>query len=77
MENEKTFKFEALDEKAKSQKGEIQALNTEDAVIKIRKRGWFPTSIRPAGKPKKKQKTTFDYSSQIEIKSRKDIRSLT
>ena len=65
-----TYQFEAMDQAGKPQKGVIDAPTSDEAIDKIKKQGFFPTSVRekkvkkgssPAatgagGKPKAKKK---------------------
>lgn len=41
-----TFVYEALNEAGQPRKGEVTASNSEDAIAKIRSRGYFPSSVR-------------------------------
>ena len=41
-----TFLYEALNETGKAQKGQINASSSEDAIARIRSKGFFPTSVR-------------------------------
>ncbi len=62
-----TFAYEAIDAAGKTQKGTIEAANSEEAISRIRKQGYFPQSVKPvkdkkgakggeAGAPAKKRK---------------------
>lgn len=66
-----TFLYEALNDAGKPEKGTITAANSEDAIARIRSKGYFPTSVREqkvgrrsgksvdkAGKPAKRRPTT-------------------
>jgi len=44
-----TFQFEAMNAQGKEEKGEIEALSSEEAISKIRNLGFFPTKIREKG----------------------------
>ena len=44
-----TFQFEAMNAQGKEEKGEIEALSSEEAISKIRNLGFFPTRIREKG----------------------------
>ena len=44
-----TFQFEAMNAQGKEEKGEIEALSSEEAISKIRNMGFFPTKIREKG----------------------------
>jgi len=41
-----TFVYEALNDAGKPEKGTISASNSEDAISRIRSKGYFPTSVR-------------------------------
>ncbi len=41
-----TFQFEALDQSGKPRKGTIDANDGDDAIARIKKQGYFPTSVR-------------------------------
>ncbi len=41
-----TYTYEAMNAMGQETKGEIEALNTEDAIAKIREQGLFPTKIK-------------------------------
>jgi len=41
-----TFQFEAMNSQGQVVKDEVEALNTEEAIQKIRARKLFPTSIK-------------------------------
>lgn len=49
-----TFVYEALNEAGQPRKGEVSAVNSEQAIAKIRSRGYFPSSVREQ-KPKRKR----------------------
>jgi type IV pilus assembly protein PilC len=44
-----TFTYEAMNAQGKEEKGEIEALSSEEAISKIRNLGYFPTKIREKG----------------------------
>ena len=48
-----TFVFEAMNNQGQAIKDEIDAASTEDAIAKIRARGFFPTNVREKGGKKK------------------------
>ncbi len=41
-----TFVYDALNDAGKPEKGSITAANSEDAIARIRSKGYFPTSVR-------------------------------
>lgn len=41
-----TFVYEALNESGKTQKGQVTASSSEDAIARVRSQGFFPTSVR-------------------------------
>ncbi len=41
-----TFVYEALNESGQPKKGQVTAANSEEAIAKIRSRGYFPSSVR-------------------------------
>lgn len=41
-----TFVYEALNDAGKPERGQIVAANSEDAIARIRSKGFFPTSVR-------------------------------
>ena len=41
-----TFKYEAIDSIGRPVKGTIDAINSDEAIAKIRSRGQFPTKIK-------------------------------
>ncbi len=49
-----TFVYEALNEAGQPRKGAVTATSSEDAIAKIRSRGYFPSSVREQKKIKKK-----------------------
>jgi type IV pilus assembly protein PilC len=49
-----TFQYEGLDAKGQDVKAEIEALNTKEAISKIRNMGYFPTKVRAKGAAAKK-----------------------
>jgi type IV pilus assembly protein PilC len=51
-----TFQFEAMNAQGKEEKGEIEALSSEEAISKIRNLGYFPTKIREKGGPRRTAK---------------------
>ena len=51
-----TFVYEALNETGQPRKGEVAAASSEEAIAKIRSRGYFPSSVREQ-KVKKKDRT--------------------
>jgi type IV pilus assembly protein PilC len=52
-----TYVYEALNEAGQPQKGRVTANNSEDAIAKIRSRGFFPSSVREQ-KSKKSSRPT-------------------
>jgi type IV pilus assembly protein PilC len=44
-----TFQYEALDAKGQEVKAEIEALNSKEAISKIRNMGYFPTKVKSKG----------------------------
>jgi type IV pilus assembly protein PilC len=68
-----TYIYEALNTAGKPQKGTIDAGSTDEAIVRIKAQGYFPTSVKeqkgkkdaaPAGeaaKPKKKAKSGFSF----------------
>ena len=52
-----TFAFEAMNSSGQEVKDEIEAASSEDAIAKIRGKGFFPTKVREkAGKKKVNKK---------------------
>jgi type IV pilus assembly protein PilC len=49
-----TFQYEALDAKGQEVKAEIEALNSKEAISKIRNMGYFPTKVKTKGMTGKK-----------------------
>ena len=49
-----TFQYEALDAKGQEVKAEIEALNSKEAISKIRNMGYFPTKVKAKGAVGKK-----------------------
>ena len=41
-----TFVYEALNESGKTQKGQVTASSSEEAIARVRSQGFFPTSVR-------------------------------
>jgi len=41
-----TFTYEALDSQGKEVKGEIDAVSSEEAIVKIRNKSYFPTNVK-------------------------------
>lgn len=71
-----TYQFEAINQAGQSQKGTIEASNSEDAIQRIKAKGYFPKSVREkktrkkagaaaptkaAGKKKKKTEITISF----------------
>ncbi len=69
-----TYQFEAMNQAGQSQKGSIEAANSEDAIQRIKAKGYFPTSVRekkarkkasaaakPSSKKKKKTEITISF----------------
>ncbi|MBM4018253.1 MAG: type II secretion system F family protein [Planctomycetes bacterium] len=60
-----TFQYEAMDSRGQEVRAEVEAVNQEEAITKIRALGHFPTQVRPKGKkgpapaaePKKKARS--------------------
>jgi type IV pilus assembly protein PilC len=51
-----TFQYEALDAKGQEVKAEVEALNSKEAISKIRNLGYFPTKVKAKGAVKKVSK---------------------
>jgi type IV pilus assembly protein PilC len=49
-----TFQYEAMDAKGQEVKAEIEALNSKEAISKIRNMGYFPTKVKSKGVTGKK-----------------------
>lgn len=49
-----TFQYEAMDAKGQEVKAEIEALNSKEAISKIRNMGYFPTKVKSKGAAGKK-----------------------
>ncbi|GJM18483.1 MAG: hypothetical protein DHS20C14_06960 [Phycisphaeraceae bacterium] len=62
-----TYTYEALNAAGKSQKGTIEAANSEEAVQRIKSQGYFPTSVRP----QKAKKTEGEASGEKTKKKKK------
>jgi type IV pilus assembly protein PilC len=60
-----TFQYEAMNPAGQEVKDEIEAVNTEDALSKIRNLGYFPTRIREKGGKKKAAATGKKRASTI------------
>jgi len=60
-----TFVYEALNESGKTQKGQVTASSSEDAIARVRSQGFFPTSVREqkVKKGKKGKAPTGDSTS--------------
>jgi len=50
-----TFVYEALDSQGQEVRGEIEAVSSEEAIVKIRNKSYFPTSVKE--KAAKRQRT--------------------
>ena len=61
-----TFAYEALNDAGKPEKGTITATNSEDAIARIRGKGYFPTSVR---EQKVVKKTASKTSARTKKKS--------
>ncbi len=59
-----TFQFEAMNAQGKEEKGEIEALSSEEAISKIRNMGYFPTKIREKGGARRAAKGAAAKSSK-------------
>ena len=59
-----TFQFEAMNAQGKEEKGEIEALSSEEAISKIRNMGYFPTKIREKGGARRATKGAAAKSSK-------------
>lgn len=49
-----TFIYEALDSQGKEVKGEIEAVSSEEAIVKIRNKSYFPTNVKEKAAKRKK-----------------------
>jgi len=71
-----TFTYEALDAAGKSRKGEIEAGNREEAAVKVKGQGFFPTTIR-----EKKVKGASDgqvrSAPELKKKKKKSVASIS
>ncbi|RMH11660.1 MAG: type II secretion system F family protein [Planctomycetota bacterium] len=64
-----TFAYEAIDAAGKTQKGTIEAANSEEAIRAIKNKGYFPQSVKPA-KAKKSAKPA-DGAAPVKKKKRR------
>ena len=48
-----TFQYEAMNAAGQEVKDEVEAVNSEEAITKIRNQGYFPTKVRQKGGAKK------------------------
>jgi type IV pilus assembly protein PilC len=65
-----TFVYEALNESGKPEKGSINANNSEDAIARIRSKGYFPTSVREQKVRKKTGGTATDKKGKAGAKKK-------
>ena len=83
-----TYTYEALNSAGKPQKGTVEAPTSEDAIQRIKGKGFFPTAVREqkikgaaagpdSGRGKKKKKKSFDLNISIGGVGRKKLTNFT
>lgn len=70
-----TFVYEALNESGKTQKGQVTASSSEDAIARVRSQGFFPTSVRE--QKVKKGKTPAESSTSKTEGTKKSAANLS
>ncbi len=83
-----TYTYEALNSAGKPQKGTVEAPTSEEAIQRIKGKGFFPTAVREqkikgaaagpdSGRGKKKKKKSFDLNISIGGVGRKKLTNFT
>ena len=84
-----TYTYEALNSAGKPQKGSVEAPTSEEAIQRIKGKGFFPTAVREqkikgaaaagpdSGRGKKKKKKSFDLNISIGGVGRKKLTNFT
>ena len=74
-----TYTYEALNESGQPRKGEVIATNSEEAIAKIRGRGYFPSSVRElkAKKGRQRSKAVSPTESEGQTPSKKRLGDIT
>ena len=66
-----TYAFEAMNSSGQEVKDEIEAASNEDAIAKIRGKGFFPTKVREKAAKKKVKKAKEGAADNVLVKRRK------